>query len=92
MGLDNKSIIKKSAKLRDTAPVSHTLTYHYDKMKELNAVFLKEGGALLIWIEARLEVNYETKEKGAKQQKQQIVSLPVAFALKDLNDMEDERV
>jgi hypothetical protein len=32
--------------------------YHHDKMKELNAVFLQEGGVLLIWLEGKIEAKF----------------------------------
>jgi hypothetical protein len=39
--IETKSTVKKSVKFKDTMPVSQTISYHYEKMNELNAVFLK---------------------------------------------------
>ena len=63
LAFETKSTIKKTSykSMKETAVKTGFEIYYFEGMKELNIVFLEEGGACLFWLEAKVEVKFDVQ-------------------------------
>jgi hypothetical protein len=58
---------QKGSKMKEVA--AKNKVYSFEKPKELKAVFEGQSGALIIWLEAKVEVKFEILENTNKKSK-----------------------